>query len=1181
MARQKMSLRVALAALIAFVMLPLASGTASAQPATGESALEKKAEPVLLEQLEAEEEVPFWLELDRDADLHVAAQAATKTEKATAVYEAKRQQAAASQADVVKLLESAGVAHTSFWIDNSIQVVGGLEIAAKLAERPEVARIMADDEIKLEQPLAGETEPTVDGIEWNVDRINAPRVWSEIGVRGEGIVVANIDTGVQYDHAAVRSQYRGRNGDGSYDHNYSWFDPAQVCATAAPCDNNGHGTHTMGTMVGDDGGDNKIGVAPGARWIAAKGCESSSCSRESLLASGQWIVAPTDLTGANPRPDLAPDVVNNSWGSTVFDPWYQDVVAAWRAAGIFPAFSNGNSGPGCNTSGSPGSYVASYSSGAFDINNAIASFSSRGTGENGTIKPNLASPGVNVRSAVNGGGYGSKSGTSMASPHTAATVALMWSASPAIHGDVAQTEVLLDQTAVDVDAVTCGGTPADNNVFGEGRLNALAAVSATPRGPTGSLSGTVTSGGAAVAGAKVVVDGPMDRILNTASDGTYALPVLSVGDYTVTVTKFGYLTDTGTVTVVEGQAATRDVVLQQAPSAKVSGTVTSYSGPAGGATVTVGGTPVTATADAQGHYEVTLPHGSYDLTATHPSLCVTAGTAHVEVTADATADIALPARVDIFGYACAAGNDNRFVAGTDKLELPDGTSDSVAVTLPFPVALYGETYRSGWVTTNGVVTFASSSTSSANNTIPRTTTPNAALYPFWDSLRVPPATAGIYTGVIGTTPNRSFVVEWRNVVHTSALSEEFSFSAVIGENGKISYHYKDIAGTSFESGSSATIGVENRMGTDAFQYSFNTAGVLSDGFSIDLRTTRTGVVLGTVRDANDGEGVAGATVTVGTGDTAVTTTTGADGSYLAQAPTGATTVTLSAPAYQPFERAVTLEAGGVVAVSEALKTGKVAVVKGAYEIVVPAGQQRIRAFELVNSGFPTAYTVAEDAPWLSVSLTSGDLATGARATGTLSVDTTGYAGGEVLTTTVQVTSESGRAPVVTVPVTVVVPRYQAALDAGASGSGVVDTHGDTWQPDQEYTAGSFGYQGSSSTKSTNQAISGTDDPALFQNAREGLYEYRFDNVPNGVYAVELYFAELSSTKPTKRVFDVLIEGTEVLSSLDITLEAGIYTAVTRTYTVTVTDGVLNVRFVASSGKPLANAVRVTERPDLA
>jgi len=114
-------------------------------------------------------------------------------------------------------------------------------------------------------------------------------------------VVANVDTGVEYTHPALVRQYRGTTGDGAYDHNYNWYDPAAVCGTgdSGPCDNVGHGTHTMGTMVGDDGdpGENQIGVAPHARWIAAKGCESSWCSTESLVAAAQWILAPRTRTG--------------------------------------------------------------------------------------------------------------------------------------------------------------------------------------------------------------------------------------------------------------------------------------------------------------------------------------------------------------------------------------------------------------------------------------------------------------------------------------------------------------------------------------------------------------------------------------------------------------------------------------------------------------------------------------------------------------------------------------------------------------------------------------------------------------------------------------------------------------------------------------------------------------------
>ena len=175
-------------------------------------------------------------------------------------------------------------------------------------------------------------------------------MWSTFGDRGEGVVVANIDTGVAYTHPALVNQYRGNLGGGVFDHNYNWYDPSHVCGnpSLAPCDNNDHGTHTMGTMVGDDGAGNQIGVAPGASWIAAKGCETSSCSDDALLMSGQWVLAPTDLQGNNPRADLRPNIVNNSWGnSDGSNLFYQATVQAWVASGIFPAFSNGNSGSSC------------------------------------------------------------------------------------------------------------------------------------------------------------------------------------------------------------------------------------------------------------------------------------------------------------------------------------------------------------------------------------------------------------------------------------------------------------------------------------------------------------------------------------------------------------------------------------------------------------------------------------------------------------------------------------------------------------------------------------------------------------------------------------------------------------------------------------------------------------------
>ncbi|MFD7258649.1 S8 family serine peptidase [Streptomyces sp. NPDC059874] len=1181
--RPARSLRTALAALTSLLLLPVGAGVAAAAPEPGPapSAAERKIEPKLRTQLDESAKAVFWVYLDSAADLTAASRQQTRAAKAETVLRAKKDHAARSQAEVLKALEGAQAEYTSYWIVNAVRVVGSQKLAGTLAQRPEVARIDADDKVELPKPAEGKREnAAADAVEWNIDRIKAPQVWDQLGVRGEGIVVANIDSGVDHTHPAVNNQYRGKRADGSYDHAYNWFDPAGVCATAAPCDNNDHGTHTMGTMVGDDGGANKIGVAPGAKWIAAKGCESNSCSEASLLASGQWIVAPTDASSQNPRPDLAPHVVNNSWGGPGGDTWYQEIVDTWRAAGIFPAFSNGNAGPGCATSGSPGDYASSYSSGAFDINNAIASFSSRGAGPGGIVKPNIAAPGVNVRSSVPGGAYEAFSGTSMASPHTAAAVALLWSAAPSLEGDVAQTAALLDGTAQDTDNAQCGGTTADNNVFGEGKLDVLAAVNAAPRGAIGALGGTVRSDGLPVGGVKITADGPIDRTTTTAADGSYRFASLSVGDYALTASKFGYGTQNATATVTENATATGDFTLTQAASGKLTGTVSSAAGPAAGASVTIADTPVSASTDAQGRFEVTLPHGTYDVNATHASRCVTGGTAKVTLTGDATVAVNLPERTDGYGYACATAGDRPYPAGTKQLALT-GDNTTERVDLPFPLPLYGKTYGQAWIGTNGTVSFGGNNTADVNGDIPSAATPNAALYPFWDDLVVGAAGSGsgVFTSVTGTAPHRSYVIEWRQVSHWSAQADKFSFSAAIGEDGTVSYGYKGTGGTGIKGGSTATVGVENAAGTDAFKYSFNTA-VITDGLSIAFRTTKSGVVTGRVLDANDGGGVAGATVTVGTGDTAVSATTATDGGYVVQSPSGSRAVHLSAPQYEAAQATVDVKAADVTTVTQSLRTGKVTPSTPALDVVIPPDQRRTRTLDLTNPGLGTAFTVSENADWLTATPAAGNLPTGAKTPLTLTVDTKGLTPGSVLTADLKITSASGRTPVLSVPVKVVVPRYQVALDAGADHAGT-DALGDSWSPDRKYTAGSYGYQGSSSVRSTVRTIAGTDDQRLFRNAREGMYEYRFDNVPNGTYTVELGFAELSSTKPDRRVFDVLAEGVQVLPSLDISLEAGTYTALTRTYTVRVTDGILNVRFVTHNGfgKPLLNTLRVTDRPD--
>ena len=538
-----------------------------------------KVDAKVAQQIAANGQATFWAELSQKANLSGANGIQNRTEQGRFVLDRLQTVAKQSQAGLRALLTKRGVQFQPFYVANVIRITGDDAVMREVAAQPEVAKILPAETYRAPEPIKGKTEAKVNTVEWNINDIHAPDVWQQYGDRGEGIVVANVDTGVDYQHNALLAKYRGNLGGGSFDHNYNWWDPSQVCGqpSLAPCDNNSHGSHTMGTMVGDDGdpGTNQIGVAPHAKWIAAKGCESNSCSDFALLSSAQFILAPTDLQGNNPRPDLRPDIVNNSWGDGPNNTFFHDAVAAWVAAGIFPAFSNGNAGPGCGSAGSPGDYENTYAAGAFDINHAIAGFSSRGPSAfDGGIKPNISAPGVNVRSSVPGNSYASFNGTSMASPHVAATVALMWSAAPSLRGNIAQTEAILDQSAVDTSDPSCGGTAADNNVWGEGRLDALAALQNSPVGPTGTLTGTVTdsSNGSPLAGVAIQATGPFNRSTTTDASGHYTL-TLPIGNYSVTASRSATSRGNATVTIVEGQTTTQNFALTPAASHSVSGHV--------------------------------------------------------------------------------------------------------------------------------------------------------------------------------------------------------------------------------------------------------------------------------------------------------------------------------------------------------------------------------------------------------------------------------------------------------------------------------------------------------------------------------------------------------------------------------------------------------------------------------
>ncbi len=436
-----------------------------------------KVNPELLAALDAspDGQTTFFVYLQEQADLSSAYAIRDWKERGQFVYRTLRDTSQRSQKDLLADLQARKlpgevIDYHPFFILNAIAVTGNRSAVDTLAARSDVAYLAPEPVYEIPEPIDEQpASATPAGIEWNIAQIGADRVWSNFGLTGQGVVVASIDTGVDYTHPALVNQYRG-TATGSHD--FNWYDPTGHYPSA-PGDNHGHGTHTMGTMIGDDGTGNRIGVAPDAQWIAAKGCAGRGCAGSDLLKAAEWMLAPCSI-GVEPGDDACdpakrPQVVNNSWGGLGGDSWFEGMVSAWRAAGIFPAFAAGNSGPGDGTVGSPGDYATSFATGATDQADTVCWFSSRGPSHlTPETKPDVAAPGCKgIRSALPGGGYGTKNGTSMASPHTAGVVALLLEANPGL--TVEQIEALLMSTAVD------RGPQGPDKTYGYGRLDAYAA----------------------------------------------------------------------------------------------------------------------------------------------------------------------------------------------------------------------------------------------------------------------------------------------------------------------------------------------------------------------------------------------------------------------------------------------------------------------------------------------------------------------------------------------------------------------------------------------------------------------------------------------------------------------------------------------------------------------------------
>ncbi|OMI85851.1 peptidase S8 [Streptomyces sp. M1013] len=832
----------------AFTAAALLTGALPAVAADAPSAAETaKIDSALRSAVADGGDATFFVVLKDRADLSGARRSKSHAQKARTAYQKLRAEAKESQSSLVSFLDRKKVGHQDYWIANAVQVTGDEDLVEELAGRPDVARIVKEQHYRLDDVERADgakatrtrTNSAASGAsddatpERGVSDIKADQVWKEYDTRGEGVVIANVDSGVQYDHPDLVRQYRGNNADGTFTHDYNFYDVTGTCPSdGTPCDNNGHGTHTMGTMVGEDG----IGVAPDATWIAVKGCESSLCSNEYLLKAGQWILAPTDHNGLNPRPELAPNIVNNSWGgdSTTF---YQDIVEAWNSAGIFEAFAAGNDGDGstCSTAHAPGAQAPSYGVGAYDANGTIADFSGFGPSPvDGSAKPNISAPGVNVESTWPGSSYLAESGTSMATPHVAGAVALLWSAAPSLIGDIEGTRELLDEGARDVDDTHCGGTAGMNNVWGEGKLDIHASVDRAPH-TAATVTGKVTDEktGAALRGITVTVssDTVGARTVSTGSDGSYRI-ALAPGTYTFDLGGYGYRDRTLTgVELSGGQALTQDAALTPVAAHPVTGTVLDVTGkPLARATVEVTGTPVdSVTSGADGTF--TLPsvaEGTYTLTVkpAAPVLCDGVSATSLAVDGVETRTIRLPARSDAHGNSCAPAAYS-WIKGTESVSL-SGDEDARTISLPFWVSLYGVDYSSASVTTNGLINFLAPRLGDyANTALPSDAEPNGVVAPFWDDLSLD-GKSRVQTATTGKTGHRKFAIVWNRAVLLSDHSR-VTFEAVFDEaTGDITFQYQSVG-----DGAGATVGIENQAGDDALQYSYDQA-VLTDGSAIRI-----------------------------------------------------------------------------------------------------------------------------------------------------------------------------------------------------------------------------------------------------------------------------------------------------------------------------------------------------------
>lgn len=399
------------------------------------------------------------------------------------VYQTSTEFATATQTDLVDFLNKFRIEYKQYYLVNAIEVKAGPFWKWVIRLRKDVDRVLENPYLRPlpeEIPINSGKEFSVDEPLWNLEMLGVDKVWEEFNVYGEGIIIGQADSGVDGNHPALRDQFVG-SGENP---NYSWYDP--WFGTSFPVDTSGHGTHTLGTILGK-----KIGIAPKADWIGCVNLGRNLGNPGYYLSCMQFLLAPIPETGntlSDGKPEFGANILNNSWGCPEIegcDPLvFEQAVYALRSAGVFVVSSAGNNGYyGCESITDPlAIYQDVLTVGAIDQMGEIASFSSLGpvvVDGSGRIKPELVAPGVDVFSSMPNASYGILSGTSMAGPHVVGTVALMWSANPGLIGKIELTEEILIKTASDFEGIypSCVNTSSKpNSAVGFGVLNTFKAV---------------------------------------------------------------------------------------------------------------------------------------------------------------------------------------------------------------------------------------------------------------------------------------------------------------------------------------------------------------------------------------------------------------------------------------------------------------------------------------------------------------------------------------------------------------------------------------------------------------------------------------------------------------------------------------------------------------------------------